>query len=433
VKLVSEPSQAPLDGLREANTGATGNRLSVAHLRAMLGIATVRIRCAAVRILIVDTYYGAFVNAHYGARPGLERRSYSEQLSSLIGERFGTSDAYSHHLRALGHEASEVIASCEPLQRAWAREHGAGRVGALVSRLAPGRYGVRARRAALRSVLDAQVRQFDPDVVYLQDMGFHSTAEVERLGPGGGRLVAGQIASPAPPDEHVRAFDLIVSSFPHFVERFRGLGLDSEYLPLAFDARLHHALRSEGIDPLPAGERVHRVSFVGGLDPKVHSAGTALLERVAHSVPIDFWGYGAQALPGDSAIRRRYHGEAWGLEMYRVLARSRIVVNRHIDVAAGYANNMRLYEATGSGALLMTDRGRNLGELFTPGREVVVYDGSEDLAAKLSAYLADDESRRHIAAAGQARTLRDHTYERRMADLAALLESRLRRRNARRS
>jgi spore maturation protein CgeB len=264
-------------------------------------------------------------------------------------------------------------------------------------------------------------------------MGFHSTAEVARLSAGGRRLVAGQIASPAPPDDHLRAFDLIVSSFPHFVERFRRMGIDSEYLPLAFDARLHDVLRGEGIDPSPAGERVHGVCFVGGLDPKVHSSGTALLERAARSVPIEFWGYGAQALPDDSAIRRRYHGEAWGLDMYRVLARSRIVVNRHIDVAAGYANNMRLYEATGSGALLLTDPGRNLGELFSPEREVVVYDGPEDLAAKLSHYLADDESRRRIAAAGQERTLRNHTYERRMADLAAVLDSRLRRRSARQS
>jgi spore maturation protein CgeB len=100
-------------------------------------------------------------------------------------------------------------------------------------------------------------------------------------------------------------------------------------------------------------------------------------------------------------------------------------VNRHIDAAEGHANNMRLYEATGSGALLLTDRGSNLHELFEPGREVVVYEGASDLADKAAHYLAHDDERRAIAAAGQARTLSDHTYARRMEQLASALSDRL--------
>ena len=59
--------------------------------------------------------------------------------------------------------------------------------------------------------------------------------------------------------------------------------------------------------------------------------------------------------------------------MYRVLARSKIALNRHIDVAEDHANNMRLYEATGVGTFLITDAKRNLSELFEPGEEVVTY------------------------------------------------------------
>ena len=378
-----------------------------------------------MRVLIIDTYYKAFVDAHYAARPGLAARPHSEQMASLVAERFGTADAYSHHLRALGHEAMEVVANVEPLQRAWANEHRRARMRARLARLAPARYGGRARRLALRAVLAAQVELYNPEIVYLQDMGYHSTVEVRALKAGGRRLVAGQIASPAPPESHLRAFDLIVTSFPHFATRFARLGIDSEYLPLAYDARLHDMLRAEGIEPGPGGERPYAVSFVGGLNPRVHEAGTALLEQVARETGVDFWGYGADALAPDSPIRQRYHGEAWGLEMYRVLARSRIVVNRHIDAAEGYANNMRLYEATGSGALLVTDSGRNLGELFEPGREVLAYDGPRDLAAQLTHHLAHDDERRAIAAAGQARTLHAHTYARRIAELSGMLEERL--------
>jgi hypothetical protein len=381
-----------------------------------------------VRVLVVDTYYGAFAEAHYAARPGLARGGYDEQLASLMAERFGTADAYSHHLRELGHEAQEAVANVEPLQRAWARENGQAGVRSRLARFAPARYGAALRRAALRSVLAAQVEEYDPDVIYVQDMGYHSTQEIRALKHGGRRLVVGQIASPAPPEEHLRAFDLVVTSFPHFVPRFRELGIDAEYLPLAYDARLHDVLRAEGIDPTPDGDRPHAVAFVGGLNPAVHEAGTALLEQVAAATDAEFWGYGADRLPRESPIRERYRGEAWGLDMYRVLARSRIVINRHIDVAEGHANNMRLYEATGSGALLLTDPGHNLSDLFEPGKEVIVYEDADDLVDKVRHHLEHDGERRRVAAAGQARTLRDHTYALRMGELADLLERRLGRR-----
>ena len=40
--------------------------------------------------------------------------------------------------------------------------------------------------------------------------------------------------------------------------------------------------------------------------------------------------------------------------MYNILSRSKISFNRHINVAENNANNMRLYEATGMGSLLLT-------------------------------------------------------------------------------
>jgi spore maturation protein CgeB len=107
--------------------------------------------------------------------------------------------------------------------------------------------------------------------------------------------------------------------------------------------------------------------------------------------------------------------------MLRVLYESRIVLNRHIGAAGQFANNMRLYEATGVGTLLLTDEKENLGELFAPGRETVTYRDEDELVERVRQYLDDDDARRRIARAGQQRTLRDHTYLRRMEELLAIL------------
>jgi spore maturation protein CgeB len=374
-------------------------------------------------VIVVDTYYPAFLAAHYAAQAGLDRQLYAEQLRSLLEESFGTSDAYSRNLRALGHEAVETVANCEPLQHAWADEHGFRR--SVATRLRGLLPGPLERRARLRDIALAQIGEFEADVVYLQDLWFFSAGELERLRKDG-RLVVGQIASARPPDRRLRAFDLLTTSFPHYVERFRALGVDAEYFPIAFDEVVLDRLRVRGVSTDPAAERRYPLTFVGGLDPRLHARGVRLLEQLASELELDIWGYGADALAADSPVRRWYRGHAWGLDMYEVLARSRITLNRHIEAAEACANNMRLYEATGVGAMLATDDATNLADLFEPGREVISYRTVDDLVEKLQGYAVDDEARCDLAAAGQQRTLREHTYSKGIPELVAMLEDRLR-------
>lgn len=359
-----------------------------------------------MRVLIVDTCYPAFLAHHYEASPGLERRSYDEQWRALMDTFFGTADAYSHYLGELGHEAHEVVVNAEPLQRAWANEHGRRR-------------GLAARvlgRPDPDLVL-AQAEWFEPDVVYVQHIGFLPPETMAEL-KGRTRLLVGQIASEAPAAEHFRHLDLVLTSFPHFVPRFRQDGLSSEYLRIGFDPRV--------LDRLGETEPRHDVVFVGALGRLQHARGNDLLERAAGRLPIDVWGYNVGERPPKSPLLRRYHGEAWGLDMLRVLASARIAVNRHIDVAEDNANNMRLYEATGVGALLLTDAKQNLGELFEVGGEVAAYGDEDELVQVAEHYLAHEDERAAVAAAGQARTLRDHTYAERMRELADILGAYLR-------
>jgi spore maturation protein CgeB len=376
-----------------------------------------------VRIVVVDTYYPAFVASFYAGRPELSRAPYREQLNALIAESFGTSDAYSKHLNALGHETIDLIADCEPLQLRWAAEHGMLEGPRRGAAALPGRLGVMARRRLLRAITLRQVEEFEPDVVFCHNLAFFSRRELDLLRRR--HLVVGQIASPLPPERLVAGFDLVLTSFPHFVPRIRAIGPDSEFFRLGVDGRVLDRVRARGTDPESLDGRPYAVVFVGGLNPAVHAAGTRLLEELAARFPVEVWGYGADALPPDSAILRRYHGEAWGLDMYAALASARIAVNRHIDAAEGHANNMRLYEASAMGAAVVTDMGKGLEGILEPGREALAYTAADDLIEMIERLLEHDDERRRIAAAGQRRTLEEHSFAHRMAELAEILERRL--------
>ncbi len=358
-----------------------------------------------MRVLIVDTCYPAFLDAHYAGRPGLEEEGYDEQWHALMETFFGTADSYSYHLGALGHAAHELVVNAEPLQRAWAREHGARRRG-LRARL---------RRGPAPELVLAQAESFSPDVVYVQNLSVLAPDTLRAL-RARARLLVGQIASELPPAAQLEPFDVICTSFPHFVDRFAEVGVRGEYLRIGFEPRV-----LEHVDRTPRFGAV----FAGSLSRLQHDRGNAVLAAAAERVPIDFWGRGYDDWPPESPVRRRYHGEAWGLDMYRVLADARISLNRHIDVADGYANNMRLYESTGVGSMLLTDAKSNLGDLFEIGKEVVAYDGAADLAAKIEYFLDHEDERRAIADAGQRRTLAEHTYAHRMEDLVEILSRHL--------
>jgi spore maturation protein CgeB len=106
--------------------------------------------------------------------------------------------------------------------------------------------------------------------------------------------------------------------------------------------------------------------------------------------------------------------------MYQILGNSKITLNHHGDIAP-YANNMRLYEATGVGTMLITDWKVNLHEMFEPGKEVVAYRTPEECAELIQYYLTHDNEREAIARAGQQRTLREHTYYHRMQEFVEIV------------
>lgn len=370
-----------------------------------------------MKILIADTYYKAFLDAAYQSPQLALGSTYQAQLDQLLDHAFGTADFYSRHLNCQGHNARDLIANCIPLQSAWARENGES-IRPLFFGIPQGAYRTPVlgkmlnKLPRLLDVAVEQIREFQPDILYCQDLHLFPPAVLANLKPHA-RLVVGQIASPLPSDEFLAGYDLIMTSFPHFVPLIRQKGIASEYFRIGFDDSI--------LDKLGPITKDIDVSFVGGIS-RHHKQAVPILEYLAIHTPIEFFGYGARTLDSLSPILARHHGEVWGLNMYRALARSRITLNRHIDVAENNANNMRLFEATGVGSLLITDRKDNLGDLFEMGKEVVAYSSKEEAVELINYYLANPEEASKIAAAGQARTLKDHSYAARMKELVPILQ-----------
>jgi hypothetical protein len=378
-----------------------------------------------MRFLIFDTYYEEFLESVYEAENDLEPRPYAEQWRFIMDRCFGTADFYSSNLQKLGCEATEVITNCVPMQNQWAKENGINPRGEKGSfHLRKGFIpNVRSRPAKewYYHIMKAQVAAFKPDILYVQDMNCTDPAFLREM-KSHARWIVGQIACPVIPGIDFRVYDLVLTSFPHFVDYFRNQGIGCEYQKLAFEPKILEKLGRKGAD--------YGAVFVGGIS-SAHPERVDLLEKVAGSRRIDFWGYGVSELEARSPLRSVYRGQAWALDMYRILYSAKIALNHHITAADRYANNMRLYEATGVGTLLVTDYKDNLGELFEIGREIVAYNSPEECLELIAYYLDHEEERQAIARAGQERTLNEHTYSHRMCELLGITERALVRASAR--
>jgi spore maturation protein CgeB len=108
--------------------------------------------------------------------------------------------------------------------------------------------------------------------------------------------------------------------------------------------------------------------------------------------------------------------EVSGDEKCRAMRACKIALNTNHYAGIGDVNK-RTFELAGIGAFQLTDERAALRDYFLPGQEVATFSGPRELREKVAYYLAHPEERAAIAARGQARAHRDHTFERRLTTL----------------
>ncbi len=83
--------------------------------------------------------------------------------------------------------------------------------------------------------------------------------------------------------------------------------------------------------------------------------------------------------------------------------------------------NMRMFEATACGALLITEFVNDLPKLWNVGTEIITFKTYSEMIELIRYYLAHPDEREKIAKAGQMRTLKEHTYYNRCLTIEKLL------------
>ena len=118
-------------------------------------------------------------------------------------------------------------------------------------------------------------------------------------------------------------------------------------------------------------------------------------------------------------VRIRYCGSVdyWS-EMPKVFRASKINLNFTIpNIKSGIP--LRVWDVLGSGGFLLTNYQAELPYFFEEGKDLVCFDGVEDLREKVGYYLEHEEERRAIAESGYRKVKETHLYIERIRTMLA--------------
>ena len=137
--------------------------------------------------------------------------------------------------------------------------------------------------------------------------------------------------------------------------------------------------------------------------------------------------HGCDAIPLTDQYPGKCHPGVFGLDMYKLLARSKLTLNKHSAPAAGTVDNIRLFQATGVSACLLMDFGSNIQQLFDADSEVITYHSTGECIEKVEYLLSHDRVKQSIVQTGQRRMLKEHSTHQRCRQIDVILQNTLNR------
>jgi spore maturation protein CgeB len=396
-------------------------------------------------LLSISSMYPGYLRSFYRKNPNLKDLTYEDHIKLLLQDSTEFVGSYNRGFRKLGIKAAIIIANDDLLQSKWKSEN-------------------RLTTDKNSDILFDQVNSYNPEILWIENLSFldpdwfiNVRTKIRSV-----KLIVAYHCAPYNKSilEKLRCADFIITCTPGLKQSLENEGMkafqvyhgfdnelltridrnpDAVYHDLVFSGSLitggsFHSGRINLIESLVKEktdlalyvtlEKSYRIKAKQSIYRLTNLLKKLKLDNLTDRIPVFEYGRSPVKSYSDELLKSN-HQPLYGMEMYNLFARSKIVLNMHIGVAGDYAGNMRMFEVTGVGSCLLTDNKKNLSDLFEPGKEVVVYDSPEDCIKKVKWLLGHENVRANIARLGQKRTLEMHTVENRCKSITDIINKEL--------
>jgi len=389
-----------------------------------------------MKLLLINNLYTSYIEDFYNRNKGLSEKAYAIQKKALGDDAFAWNGVWNEPFEKLGFTVENICANVKPLQYTWAKENGF---------------------STESNVLFHQIERFQPDYLFIDDIFKFDNkwiAAVKEQFPFI-KLIIGYVCSPSYHVENITGYDFIFTCLEAIKNELIANNIKSAFLPHAFNSKILNELKD--VDPNK------EICFYGGFVRGAHwhgyreevltdifNQGTqidiysdivnvsvlkdfitikskkilfksysflkairvpkAILKLIPFYSRVDNW-EDFKAKSFDRNLKRTIKRAKYGLPLYQTMLNYRSVLNIHGDVAKNEAANMRMFEVTGAGRLLITDWKPNLHLFFEDGKEVLSFKNSKECVEKIKWAKDHPKEAMEIARAGQLRTLKEHNFD----------------------
>jgi len=181
---------------------------------------------------------------------------------------------------------------------------------------------------------------------------------------------------------------------------------------------LYCSVDADAYRPTGAAKRWD-LTYLGTYSPDRQPTLERLLIEPARAMPDRRFAVAGPQYPADidwpANVERIEHLPPAGHADFYSASRFALNVTRADMIAAGWSPSVRLFEAAACATPILSDRWDGLTDLFADGREIILADGPNDVAAALA---GDADA---IGRAAQARVLAEHTARHRAEELESYI------------
>jgi len=359
-----------------------------------------------MKLLKIDTIYpAAFLEKKKNQNPDkIRRMKFKEYHDWLVFLRMNYSDFYTYNLSLHGWSAEEFFANDDTYLLKAGKEYFG--IFYHIVRLLHRFHNFLSHTSVPFSerVLKRHIQKIEPDVLFVREEVDIRSIFWEQFRKK--MLVVSRMDCGLPKNWSPLCFDLIYSNIPTYIAFFKSNNVKVRQNQNGFDERI--------LDEISFKDKKYDLTFVGGLGSYygfVNKSRTFenLMSLLNGKINFAWWGYKTGNFDQEyPLLARHYKGKTGGLEMFKIYAESKMVLNDYGAGVGGVAVNMRIFEVLGVGSLLITRQ----SDTITDWKDfLVTYFDEEDCARKILHYLNHEEVAQKIAHAGQKHVLENYNYK----------------------
>jgi spore maturation protein CgeB len=356
--------------------------------------------------------------------------SYEKVLKDVFEKKYSVSNNITKELNKKNYECAEIIHNLEILQKKWLRQYG----------------DINSKE----EVIFQQIKYYNPDVLFIGDVNLLSNKFTERVRSiSSVKLILCFHCAPFSKKnlDNLKFADALITCTAGYRKKLKNLIKNDVFL-------MHHAFQND-LEINFEEKRDFDVGFLGSLflNENLHIGRVSIIYNLIKNFNNSYVAINFSKLfildflmfILNSIIKLNFFKNikifykiiyifffskkpTFGKNMFDVLKNTKILINKHIEDTE-YAGNMRLFEGTGLGCLLITDYKKDLEKLFNINNDIVIYASEKQILEKINYYLKNNSIRISIAKSGYNKTKSFHNYLNRVNELDKFIKKKLKNEN----